>query len=95
VWVDGVLLRGLRESAYRLVELLAERNGVAVTTKELSMALSAGKDIEAARRAKHSLLAAIAGSFREEGREAPADVEQIVERVRQGELRMGLRAFVA
>jgi hypothetical protein len=95
VWFDGVLLRGLPEPSYRLVEALATRNGAAATTKELSMALSGGKSVEAIRLAKHRLLTAIRVAFAEAGREAPPDAKRIVERVRKGEVRMGLSVFVA
>ncbi len=95
VWFDGVLIHPLREQPYRLVEILARLGGEAMGAKELAEKIS-GVNVEGATaQAKHGLKRAIEVSFAREGRKVPRDAERIVERVRKGEVRMGVAVFVA
>jgi hypothetical protein len=96
VWFDGVLIHPLREQSYRLVEILAKLAGAAIGAKKLAEMISGGANVEGATaQAKHGLKLAIAASFAREGREVPRDASSIVERVRKGEVRMGVTAFLA
>jgi hypothetical protein len=54
-----------------------------------------GTNVEGATaQAKHSLKLAILASFARLGRKVPKDAGRIVERVRSGEVRMGVTVFV-
>ncbi len=95
VWLDGVLIHPLREQAYRLVEILAQLGGEAIGAKELAEKISGANVEGATAQAKHALKRAIAETFAREGRPVPKDAERIVEKVRKGEVRIGVTVFVA
>jgi hypothetical protein len=95
VWFDGVLIHPLREQSYRLVEILAKLGGESIGAKALAEKISGANVEGATAQAKHGLKLAILASFARKGRKVPKDAAAIVERVRKGEVRMGVAVFVA
>ena len=95
VWFDGVLIYPLREQSYRLVEILAQLGGESIGAKALAEKISGANVEGATAQAKHGLKLAILASFARKGRKVPKDAAAIVERVRKGEVRMGVAVFVA
>lgn len=95
VWVDGVSCFALNEIHFRLLEILIERAGQLVHSKDVAEHIARGDQTEdTTRRAFASFAPALKKSFRASKKRLPADYASLITQPRHGQYRLNARGFV-
>ena len=94
-WIDGVLCDKLSEYHFRLLEILAERTGQLVHTKEIADHVSQGNMREdTTRKAMDGFFAAVERSFKAAKKKPPRDLAKMIEMPKHGSYRLGVEGVV-